>query len=831
MMDALDRYVATARTLAEGQGLTWNPPHGFIGDIAPSERWNLNALAGLPPGRTGLMRDFGWNADDLFILYDLQRERGASFVFRPSMAAEWCDLYQATLISTILIDRHTPDAASRHARAVKMLAMCSIGTHPADVTGDQVQLAYNVAIRVGGGSPAKDYVGMIRTIFDGLHLAVRPNLYSQCKAYAGEGSQAAERNFTEFKARNKVSQNGAGRRILGELQERKDAMRLPDTRAFWELCRIAFTEEPQSLLDLELFASARVHVITGLRSMEVCHIPLDWERWREWTDLDGRPAGERGGISKSLAIRYFALKQARDEAQDGIVLTARTQPVPAIFEETMVETLHEVERVTRPMRDASRRRHETARFFPDKEPSSLMPAWETYVRLVGEVQVSTTPIPDEMVSRHVRGTLGSKNGAPRFDPTFIEAMLSQQMAALASPAYAKSRRSDRQQQLATNLHGNVLCFLRGSSDNGLLRPRDVSGNPSVVSCSTRTGTPPTSSCPTSRKHWHVPGTPAGYPIWCPSSAPADPHDFLFLKAKWTRNSPLIDTTRYFAFGRFTADLQKNVGDLHDNRNRTLFARYGRTDEDRRLTINTHDLRHLQNTELFRMGVSDAIITKRFNRTSVAQSHVYDHRSLREHLDGIALPEEIEASLGPRVTFTYKLVVSERVSGPLVDAFRRVQREEGDDAAFRYLAVEADGLHTTPYGFCVNAFTVDTCPKHIECYNGCRHLARTDLPDEQLGLEKLRDRMAAVVAKVEAEPTNRVGRANQLSHARTRLKNIEQSLATAPGTRPFPEGPDLYRSFDELTGTSVLDGAGALPGPKPVGDVPSPRRPDLDMDDA
>ncbi|NCA71721.1 MAG: hypothetical protein EOM91_16900 [Sphingobacteriia bacterium] len=41
-------------------------------------------------------------------------------------------------------------------------------------------------------------------------------------------------------------------------------------------------------------------------------------------------------------------------------------------------------------------------------------------------------------------------------------------------------------------------------------------------------------------------------------------------------------------------------------------------EDRRLTLQSHALRHLQNTELFRLGVADTIITKRFNRRSVAQ---------------------------------------------------------------------------------------------------------------------------------------------------------------------------------------------------------------------
>ena len=140
-----------------------------------------------------------------------------------------------------------------------------------------------------------------------------------------------------------------------------------------------------------------------------------------------------------------------------------------------------------------------------------------------------------------------------------------------------------------------------------------------------------------------------------------------------------------------------------------------------------------------------------------------------------------------------------------DEFRRVQRENGDDAAFDYLVAEADGLHSTPYGFCVNAFTVDPCPRHIECFNGCRHLTRSDRPDEQQRLERLRDQMRALVAKVEAEPHDRIGRTNQIRHAKIRLENIDRALAARPGAKPFPNGADLYSPPSDKMDGSVLGG--------------------------
>lgn len=228
-----------------------------------------------------------------------------------------------------------------------------------------------------------------------------------------------------------------------------------------------------------------------------------------------------------------------------------------------------------------------------------------------------------------------------------------------------------------------------------------------------------------------------------------------------------------------------------------------TKEDQKLTLTNHTLRHLQNTELFRLGVADAIITKRFDRTSVQRSKVYDHRTLAEELDSIEIPKGAETRLGPRAQETLRLITASKVRGPIVDEFHRIQRELGDDAAFDYLDAEADGLHVTPYGFCLNSFTIDPCPKHLECFNGCRHLARTDLPQEHAALVRLRDRLVRVIANVETTPSGSVGRENQLRHAQTRLANLEIALASEPGSKPFPDGPDLASPFGQV-GSTALD---------------------------
>lgn len=225
---------------------------------------------------------------------------------------------------------------------------------------------------------------------------------------------------------------------------------------------------------------------------------------------------------------------------------------------------------------------------------------------------------------------------------------------------------------------------------------------------------------------------------------------------------------------------------------SIFERYGQTDEDRALTIEAHSLRHLQNTELFRLGVADTIISKRFNRRSVAQSYEYDHRSLAEELDQVEMDNDLEIMLGEKATTVAKMITAGKANGPIVDSFRRIQRSEGDTAAYEFLRAEADGFHATPYGHCLNSFTVDPCPKHLECFSGCRHLSATDLPENRHNLIRLERKLKDAIEIIRGRPSSSIGWQNQLEHANDRLNGVQTLLATPIGQQAFPNGVDLSK---------------------------------------
>ncbi|WP_446526860.1 hypothetical protein, partial [Photobacterium swingsii] len=156
---------------------------------------------------------------------------------------------------------------------------------------------------------------------------------------------------------------------------------------------------------------------------------------------------------------------------------------------------------------------------------------------------------------------------------------------------------------------------------------------------------------------------------------------------------------------------------------------------------------------------------------------YDHRSLAEQLDQIELPPEVEIALGEKASTVAKMIQAGKASGPMVATFLRIQANEGDEAAFAYLKTEADGFHATPYGHCLNSFTVDPCPKHLECFTGCRHLSATNLPENRAHLTRLEGKFVAALEHAQARPATTPGRDNQIAHAQVRLEGVRKLLAT------------------------------------------------------
>ena len=80
---------------------------------------------------------------------------------------------------------------------------------------------------------------------------------------------------------------------------------------------------------------------------------------------------------------------------------------------------------------------------------------------------------------------------------------------------------------------------------------------------------------------------------------------------------------------------------------------------------------------------------------------------------------------------------------LGQSFKRIQHESGDEAAFIYLAANADGFHVTPYGFCTNSFSVNPCTRHLKCFDQCKHFTASGVAEHRVTFEDLRSKLVAM----------------------------------------------------------------------------------------
>jgi hypothetical protein len=804
----LEAFIRDSQAIAAERGIRWNIELGSDGVAPKGQGWNLTQMVHASPPPTDWLNDFGTDRVTVEILNANPVTGPVRTYMKKPLPEPWQHLMKACAIDQLLVRRNTcPHVVGNVCRPLRVLATCAASNDPSALTVDDVNFAVETARKIQASGKLADLIfGVVKSILDPNHLIDNGPLFPSLERDKRIHERTAK--FTK-----------AAKGLRTDLEERKNAEKLPERRAFWELVRIVFTERPRSFLDLLRFAQAKTLIMTGLRDGECTLLPADWKRFHEYLDKEDRPAGLAGGISRSLKLRHFAEKQ-RVVNEDSIALFETVQHVPAVFEEVLTDTLDQVVNATEPLRKTLQRQIETGRILPQFEKGDYVRAAEIYTYLTGNPFVVRYPeeVRREYVDRYQRD----------FDPSVFEELRDRQLKEIPEGRLLEVAVYNYFRRLNGFPFRKANGALWDGSREGQMVWSDVYLRIDELEdyFATQVATKRSDSTPLKLSVGEL-------PAW----------ELMFLMPKRalgdSKDLGLCDITRYCAIGRM--DRQMTTHFLATGREQTLFSVYGQTDEDHALTLRPHSLRHLQNTELFRLGIADTIITKRFNRRQVAQSYEYDHRSLSEELDQVELKPEVEARLGEKSATIARLIKSGKARGPIVDAFKRIQLTDGEDAAIDYLSVEADGFHSTPYGHCINSFMVDPCHKHVECFTGCKHLSATDLAQTRHNLVQLETRFALAIKVIEerkfqslgygnrkqleaetAAPerlpgtmqvskqtiqrriSGSIGLDNQLAHAKLRLEGVRKLLATTPGQLVFPDGADLSHDPAKPKGR-VLDG--------------------------
>lgn len=761
MNDQYCTFIELGKALATDRKLSWDIALNDEGWAQDGIGWNLSVCAGEVAPPVFYLRDLGLDGKTAKSM-NVEREKiGLPPLARTPLSVAWQDLIKAAVSINLFFKRNSVSyVAQSILRPLKLIATC-VTKEPWELTLDDLRLAVMTGASLQASGKLGDLViGVVKTVIDANRI---------CDV----GQLATLIGINRIPVRSVASRHTMSTdELRAKLEDRKRSERLPERRAFWELVRIVMTERPASFVDELRFAALSTMVVTGFRIGEAALLPVDWRRERTFVDSKGRPAGEAGGLSTALMLRHFAEKQ-QDEESDSRLLTENVQPVPELFRELVTETLSRVATITQPLRDTLKLQCETGRILPWYKEADVVPIVELYTRLTGNpfwLQIDRQPFIEEY--------------RQRFDPSVLARVHDFQKQIYA--------RSPAKLDMALYMFGNRLQKQMRSCETAL-RFRDANGK--IIS-DARMSWSETYLCVGELETYVRTLTPTKVSDLAPSHStvgPIQPWEFMFLQPKRSlaeeRNDGLCDVTRYISVSRPDPTFI-GVALSSAKGSPSIFSKYGATEEDRLLKLESHMLRHLQNTELFRLGVADTIISKRFNRRSVTQSYEYDHRSLAEELDQIEIPSEIENILGEKAVTVARMIKAGKANGPIVDSFRQIQRDHGDVAAYEFLRVEADGFHATPYGHCLNSFTVDPCPKHLECFANCRHLSATDLPGNRQNLIRLEGKFNAAIETIKLRPSGSLGWKNQLEHAEQRLTGVRKLLDTKPGELVFPDGVDL-----------------------------------------
>ena len=625
-----------ARKIAATAGVNWNIGLDATGVALKGQEWNLRQLTADGRPNTYVLRTFSQfeDAQEQLVAQGLI---DASMVGKQPVSEAWQDLIKAYTLDHLVVRNKSISFAVSAAAAWRFLATVA-RVEPWLVTSQDVELACKISnICQNTDSRTINIMALVRNFVDVLHL------FNACPIAA-----LVDRPQASKVARAKFAK--AEKNLPDALEARKTEEKLPERKAFWQLVKIVFTDQPASFIDHLRFALVKLLMLTGLRIGEGVVIPLDWKRTRGYVDDKGRPAGEIGGISESLSIRHFALKQKKAD------LFEETQSVPEMFREDIEELFQHIVELTAPLRATLKAQYESGRIFPQYEPDQLVDAVEMYVHLTGNPVWTAPPYSDEMQAC-----------MSRYRDTFDSAEmlnLSKLQSNSTNASVAVSRFfsvENRQKGLILRDKDGVPHIGRGVRGTFLL----ISDAEAYVLKHVQT------------KHSDL------APFRLNGGGKLAPWEMLFLMPKRAvgegRGDSLLDPTRTYSIG--VADqalLLTAIGDV-ENERYTLFSTYGQTPDECALTIKSYTLRHLQTTELFRVGVADTIISKRYNRRSIAQSHVYDHRSLAEVLDAIELPDDWALVLGDGKAATVaKLIHSGRANGPIVREFKHIQKKEGDN---------------------------------------------------------------------------------------------------------------------------------------------------------
>jgi hypothetical protein len=238
---------------------------------------------------------------------------------------------------------------------------------------------------------------------------------------------------------------------------------------------------------------------------------------------------------------------------------------------------------------------------------------------------------------------------------------------------------------------------------------------------------------------------------------------------------------------------------------SIFERRKLTEADgTKIKFTSHQPRHWRNTIYELSGMSNVQQALALGRQNLTQNKAYQHTSIKEKL---SLHQDFLSfnSLNDKVLFLKKGIREQTIFGEITDTYHLIKQEEGLESAEGFLGTHGLAIHLTPFGGCTHDFSQSPCQKHLQCWNGCSHLHRTNTPGETERIEEQLDSSKKVLKKILQESETDEDQSIWENDLKLKISNLEKALIINPSSTPvqlFPEGEEMTKSINKRRNKSV-----------------------------
>jgi len=237
---------------------------------------------------------------------------------------------------------------------------------------------------------------------------------------------------------------------------------------------------------------------------------------------------------------------------------------------------------------------------------------------------------------------------------------------------------------------------------------------------------------------------------------------------------------------------------------SVFERRNLTEADgSKIQMTSHAPRHWRNTLYELAGMSNVQQALALGRQNIDQNPTYQHTNLKErtsfHKEFLSFN-----SPGGQVKFVQDGIRNKTILGDITNTYHFLKSEINPDAAEAFLKTHGLAIHLTPFGGCTHDFSQAPCTKHLQCWNGCSHLHRTNTPGEKERIEEQLELSKEVLLKMEID-SDEFGHSVWKEDLLKKIENLERSLLLEIKDSPtpvFPEGKPFTLALNQRKSSSV-----------------------------